>query len=105
MFTKGLPLGKRPIYCRHLQITYVYFLPDSEKISQTTIGAWTDTSRVYLDDIKVFEPSEEGDSIDCASDSPMLQMIRKTKLHIDFRFIWTLQDRNHNTTRCLSKNE
>ena len=75
MFTKGLPLGKRPIYCRHLQITYVYFLPDSEKISQTTIGAWTDTSRVYLDDIKVFEPSEEGDSIDCASDSPMLQMI------------------------------
>ena len=82
MFTKGFPLGKRPIYCGHLQITYVYFRPDSEKISQTTIGAWTDTSRVcccFLDDIKVFEPSEEGDSIDCASDSPMLQMIRKNE--------------------------
>ena len=48
MFTKGLPHGKRPIYCGYLPITYVYFLPDSEKISQTTIGAWTDTSRVFV---------------------------------------------------------
>ena len=47
MFTKGLPHGKRPIYCGYLPITCVYFLPDSEKISQTTIGAWTDTSRVF----------------------------------------------------------
>ena len=33
----------------------------------------------FLDNIKVFEPSEEGDSTGCASDSPMLQMMRKNE--------------------------
>ena len=42
--------------------TFLQFLRDNEKISQTTIGAWTRYFSCLLDDIKVFEPSGEGDS-------------------------------------------
>ena len=73
-------------------ILYVSFLPGNEKTSQTTIGAWTDTSRVFLDDIKVFEPSEEGDStVELTADAT--DRCERTKLHVDFRLIGTQHER------------
>ena len=59
---KWLPLGKRPIHCSQSQITYISLLPDTQKISQTSTDRDINkyVSR-FLDDIKVFEPNDEGD--------------------------------------------
>ena len=82
---KGLPLGKRLIYCSHLQIIYV---SSSSAWQQEDFPNYT----LILDDIKVFEPSEEGVltaqvTVRCS------RSMRKKKLHIDFCLIWTVQDR------------
>ena len=108
MFTKGLPLGKRPIYI-WVQITCVSFLFDSEKISQTTIGAWTDTSLVFFGRYQSVWIKWRS-RLDCANDSPMLQMMRKNEAPYRLSgLIWTLlKTENHwksDITCCLPKND
>ena len=46
----------------------------------------------FLDDIKMFKPSKEGASTVQAWQSDT-DRCERTKLHIDFRLIWTPQDR------------
>ena len=106
MFTKVF-LGKRPIYCSHFQITSVSFLPDSEKISQTTIEAWTDTGRVFwmiskcLNQVKkeTWLCKWQSDATDDMQDRSSTQ-----------NFVWSGHHKteNHwksNTMCCLPKNE
>ena len=50
-------------------------MSDSQKISQTTIDRDVDNYfSCFGDDVKVFEPSEEGDLTRSASGIPMLQI-------------------------------
>ena len=45
-----------------------------------------------LDDIKAFEPGEEGDPTVQVTVLDAADRCERTKLHIDFCLIWTLQD-------------
>ena len=97
MFTKGLPLGKQPVCCGHFSPDNTCFFP---------VWQWEDFLNYNrdmdsLDDIKVFESSEEVD--DCANDSLMLQMMQKNEAPYRLSgLIWTLQDRKitENLTPC-----
>ena len=85
MFTKGLPLGKRPIYCgRFSPDTLSCFFP---------VWQWEDflnynrgMAKMFscvLDDIKVFEPSEEVDST-VEMTVRCYRWCERTKLHTEF---------------------
>ena len=108
LFTKGLPLGKRPIYCGHFSPdTMSCFFPAWQWEDFLNYNRGTDryfSFFFFLDDIKVLETSEEVDS------TRMLQMMRKDEAPYRLSgLIWTLlKTENHrksNTTRCLPKND
>ena len=93
MFTKGLPLGKRLIYCRHFSADTMSrffpawqwedFLNYNRGVSFRFFGFFFLFFLFFLDDIKVFEPSKEVDST-VEMTVRCYRWCKRTKLHIEF---------------------